>query len=98
MAPTAAALAVGSLLVARTRARRPDAFRRLAALWLPVGERIGGGLSFAALSLVYWTVLVPLGWLGRGRRTIVSTPAHLASLPSYWRAFEAPRGGPDRMF
>jgi carbamoyltransferase len=98
MAPIAAALAAGSLLVAWTRARRPDAFRQLAALWQPVGERIGRGLSFAALSLVYCTILLPLAWVGRGRGSIASTPAHVASLHSYWRAFEAPRGGPDRMY
>jgi hypothetical protein len=91
-------LAASSFFVSSVGRRRPNALSGMVALWAPIGDAIGRRLAVLALNVVYFTVLSPIAMLRRKRGSIVSLPPGEGPLPSYWRAPDAPRGAPDRMF
>jgi hypothetical protein len=93
-----ALLALLALVAASARKAPPALLWRAAALWRPVGDAVGTGLSFLALNAVYWTVLGPISLVRRARRETLSMPQSQAECPSYWQETEASRGAPDRMY
>ena len=93
-----AVFAAALLAIVGTASRRPQAVRRLTAIWRPLGEAIGRAVSRVSLSILYLFVLAPLALVRRGPRRIVSSPPGEAGSASYWRPWDAPRGGSDRMY
>ena len=94
--PSAPYLVAAGLLVAFAAALAPAVVRPFVHLLVLVGEKVVWALSRAALVLVYYLVVTPVGVIGRLLGARFSDVDFERKQPSYWVRKEArPRTGDE---
>ena len=79
-------VAVGVLL-AGAGSIRPGILTGIHAVWSSVTTRLGRGLSYAALALTYYGVLLPTALLSKTLKRRVFTKGPDQELSTYWESF-----------